>query len=330
VELSAKSEFQIPKSKIRIVFMGTSTFAVPSLVKLFEEGFSIVGVITQADKPSGRGQAIQSPPVKKKAFEIHLPVYQPRTLKDDGARALFDALAPDMLVVVAYGKILPAWLLQLPKCGAINVHGSLLPKYRGAAPIQWAIANGEQETGVSTMQIDEGLDTGPVFLREKTLVGPDETVQELSERLAKTGASLLIRTIEGVLDGTLKPAPQDDSLATTAPILEKSHGIVNWKDPAKRIHDRVRAFTPWPGAAARFRQTACKILKTRVGGAAPEELEPGTILASKRSFAVVCGDSRLLEIVELQPENRKPVQGFEFANGTRIQPGEKFERLADN
>jgi methionyl-tRNA formyltransferase len=321
---------EFPKSEIRIVFLGSSTFAIPTLVALFEKGYSIAAVITQPDKPSGRGHVIQAPPIRNKAIELHLPVYQPVSVKDDRARALFDALSPDMLIVVAYGKILPAWLLQLPRYGAINLHGSLLPRYRGAAPIQWAVANGEPETGVCTMQIDEGLDTGPVFLCEKTSIHPDETVQELSERLAGLGSELMIRTVEGVTNGTLKPTPQDESQATLAPILEKRHGFINWKDPAKRIHDRVRAFTPWPGAVTRFRGAPCKILKTRVGDRVPPGTEPGTIFASRKSLTAACGDFLMVEIIELQPENRKPVRGVDFANGARIQAGEKFQPVTDN
>ena len=310
--------------------MGSSTFAIPTLVRLFEKGYSIAGVITQPDKPSGRGQLVQAPPIKDKALEIHIPVHQPRSLKDDAARALFQALSPEMLVVVAYGKILPPWLLQLPGYGAINLHGSLLPKYRGAAPIQWAMANGDEETGVSTMQIDEGLDTGPVFLSEKTSIDPNESVQELSRRLAAIGSELVIRTIEGIANGTLKPTPQDGSKSSLAPILEKKHGFIDWTEPARRIHDRIRAFTPWPGATTLFRGKVCKILKTSVGERDQTGSQPGVIFASRKSLAVASGDSGLLEILELQPENRKPVRGFEFANGARIQPGEKFERLTDN
>lgn len=315
---------------MKIVFMGSSTFAIPTLVGLFENGYSLAAVITQPDKPSGRGQLLQAPPIKDQALEIHIPIHQPRSLKDDAARSLFQALSPDMLVVVAYGKILPPWLLQLPRYGAINLHGSLLPKYRGAAPIQWAVANGEQETGVSTMQIDEGLDTGPVFLSQKSSIDPDESVQELSQRLSGIGSELVIRTIEGIENGTLKPTPQDGSKASLAPIIEKKDGFIDWTDPARRIHDRVRAFTPWPGATTRFRETVCKILKTRVGGRDQTGSQPGVIFASGKLLAVASGDSGFVEILELQPENRKPVRGFEFANGARIQPGEKFEPLINS
>jgi len=313
---------------VNIVYMGTAAFAVPTLVRLFEEGFAFTGVVTQPDKPSGRGQAMQAPPVKRKAHELHLPIYQPVTLKDDHARSLFKAMEPELIVVVAYGKILPPWLLKLPALGAVNLHASLLPKYRGAAPIQWAVANGETETGVCTMRVEEGLDTGPIYLCKATKIEPDETVPELTERLAIHGASLMVQTIRRLLSGTLEPTPQDASCATLAPILKKHHGFIDWRDSASKIHNQVRAFNPWPGAVTRFRDTTCKLLKTVVREAR-DQAEPGTILLTKEAFRVICG-AGTLEIIQLQPENRKSVLALDFANGARIQPGEKFVRVADN
>jgi methionyl-tRNA formyltransferase len=308
--------------------MGSATFALPTLDLLFEKGHTIAGVITQPDKPAGRGRTVQGPPVKTRAFALHLPIYQPKSLKDDDARALFEALTPDLIVVVAYGKILPPWLVHFARYGAINLHGSLLPKYRGAAPVHWAIANGEIETGVCTMKVAEGLDTGPVFLCEKTQIAVDETVQQLYDRLAIMGAPLMERTVQGVVRGTLQATPQDDTRASLAPMLRKEHGRIEWSMPAQAIHDRVRAFNPWPGTVTRFRGGVCKLLSTRVGPG--HSGDPGAILASKTALAVVCGDARLLEVISVQPENRKPVSGADFANGARIQPGEKFEALLDN
>ena len=311
--------------------MGTSAFAVPTLVQLFEKAFEISGVITQPDRPSGRGQTIHEPPVKQKARELHLPTYQPFSLKDDDARALFKALAPDMIVVVAYGKILPVWLLELPKFGAVNVHGSLLPKYRGAAPIHWAIANGETETGVCTMKVDVGLDTGPVFLCEMTAIGADETVVQLSDRLARMGSELALRTVTGVIEGQLMPLPQDDAVATLAPILKKHHGFIDWNQPAASIHNRVRAFNPWPGTVTRFRGGMCKILKTHVGSeSAVAVAETGGIVVENNALRVRCGAGTILDVLELQPENRKPVSGKDFVNGARVRPDEKFQAVADN
>jgi methionyl-tRNA formyltransferase len=326
---SPPSAIRHPPSEIAIVVMGSATFAIPTLQSLFEKGYKITGVITQPDKPSGRGQTLHAPPLKKKAFDLHLPVYQPKSLKNDEAHALLDALAPDIIVVVAYGKILPPWLLQLPQHGCINLHGSLLPKYRGAAPVHWAIANGEAKTGVCTIRLDEGLDTGPVFLCEETQIGPDETVARVYDRLAAIGSRVMLNTVQGILEGTLQPRPQDDSAATLAPILTKEHGFIDWKMSAAEIHNRIRAFNPWPGTVTGFRGTMCKILASKVSAAHPN-LEAGMLVISKRSLAVVCGDSTLLEILSIQPENRKPVSGADFANGARIQAGEKFEPVMDN
>src|SRR5438552_8370900 len=225
--------------------MGSATFALPSLDRLFERGYEITRVIAQPDKPSGRGQILQSPPVKRRAVDLHLPIYQPASLKTEETQSLIQALGPDLVVVVAYGKILPPWLLHFPPHGCINVHGSILPKYRGAAPVQWAIANGETTTGVCTMLLDEGLDTGPVYLCEETRIEPDETVSQLYDRLAELGAGILLKTVDGVLSHSLTPKPQDHSQATYAPILKKEHGIIDWRMPAAAIHNLVRAFTPW-------------------------------------------------------------------------------------
>jgi methionyl-tRNA formyltransferase len=308
--------------------MGSSTFAIPTLERLFEKGHTISGVITQPDKPIGRRQTMQGPPVKQKAFDLHLPIYQPKSLKDDEARALFQALAPQMIIVVAYGKILPPWLVHFAPYGAVNLHGSLLPKYRGAAPVHWAIANGETETGVCSMKVDEGLDTGPVLMCEKTAIRPDEGVQELYERLGAMGAGLMERTVQGLVDSTIQATPQDDSQASLAPMLKKEHGYIDWMLPAHAVHNRVRAFNPWPGTVTRFRRGTCKILKTRLG---PEHSAvPGTIVASKATVAAVCGDGNLLQIELIQPENRRAISGADFANGARIQAGEKFETLVDN
>ena len=317
--------------------MGSATFALPSLNRLFERGYEITGVITQPDKPSGRGQTVQSPPVKRRAFDLHLPIYQPSSLKTEETQSLIQALRLDVIVVVAYGKILPPWLLQFPSYGCINVHGSILPKYRGAAPVHWAIANGEKSTGVCTMLLDEGLDTGPLYLCRETLIDPNETTAELYNRLADLGADALIDTLEGVMNSSLKPTPQDNSKATFAPILKKEHGFINWHMAAVEIHNRVRAFNPWPGTVAKFRGVTCKILKTAIGGSAEAQapqpsapLQSGFIVVARGSLAVVCGDGALLEIVLIQPENRKVVSGADFANGARIHPDEKFEALLDN
>jgi methionyl-tRNA formyltransferase len=314
--------------------MGSATFALPTLDALFEAGRTITAVITQPDKPAGRGQAVQGPPVKKRAFDLHLPIYQPASLKTDEARQLFEALAPDLIVVVAYGKILPRWLLELPKHGCLNLHGSLLPKYRGAAPVHWAIANGEERTGNCTMLLDEGLDTGAVYLCEETAVGPDERTPELYERLARLGAPLMVKTVDGIANGILQPKPQDHSQATFAPVLKKQDGFLNWSRSAREIHNRVRAFNPWPGTVTKFRDQICKVLRTKWseadGRRPPLQSEMGAIVASKGQLLVACGDGNPIEILSIQPANRKAISGADFANGLRLRPGEKFETVMDN
>jgi methionyl-tRNA formyltransferase len=316
--------------------MGTATFAVPSLRRLFEKGYAINGVITQPDKPSGRGQTLHASPLKELANELQLPVHQPSSLKTDETRQLMAALSPDLVIVVAYGKILPPWLLQVPRYGCINVHGSILPKYRGAAPVHWALANGESKTGVCTMLLDEGLDTGGVYLCDETEIEPEETVTQLYDRLAAMGAPLLERTVAGVTEGTLKAQSQDSEKATYAPILKKEDGFIDWRIPARKVHDRVRAFNPWPGTVTRFRGNVCKVLKARrgTGELSPSSplssATPGAIQLTRRSLNVVCGDGETLEILSIQPENKKAVSGADFANGARIQPGEKFEPMMDN
>jgi methionyl-tRNA formyltransferase len=315
---------------MNIAFLGTSTFAVPSLVRLFEEGYKITGVVTQSDKPSGRGQEMQAPPVKRKALELQLPVYQPKSLKDEQTQAMFAALEAEIMIVVAYGKILPKWLLELSRYGCINLHGSILPKYRGAAPVHWAIANGETKTGVCTMQLDPGMDTGPVYLCEETGIGPEESVQEIYDRLAGIGAPLMSETIKGIVNGTLHARPQDHSQSSLAPILKKEHGFIDWNMTAAQIHNRVRAFNPWPGTVTKFRGRACKILKTRVAADQADSTDPGLIVAYRHSLSVVCGGPSMLEVLTIQPENRKPVSGTDFVNGAHMQPGEKFHPMMDN
>ena len=313
-------------NSVRLVFAGTSSFAVPILRTIVDEGYVVTGVVTQPDRPAGRGQTLQPPPVKTKALELGLPVYQPVTLRNDEARSLFATLAPELLVVVAYGKLLPAWLLSLPRFGAVNLHGSLLPRYRGAAPIQWAIANGDSETGVCTMQLDEGLDTGPVYACEKTPIDPDENVEQLSARLADLGCGLMKRTLAGLVAGTLRPTPQDHARATLAPILKKEDGNIDWRLQARTIHNRVRAFNPWPGTRTQFRDQVCRILKTRLKDGVPASGGiPGTLITgvkAEKFLAVVCGDGAWLELLEVQLPNRKPQTGIDFVNGLRVAAGE--------
>ena len=316
---------EITTTATRIVFAGTSSFAVPILQTLVDASYLIPGVVTQPDKPAGRGQIMHPPPVKVRALELRLPVHQPVTLKNEEARRLFESLAPDLLVVVAYGKLLPAWLLELPRYGAVNLHASLLPRYRGAAPIQWAMANGEPETGVCAMKLDEGLDTGPVYDCEKTPIEADESVQQLSERLAQLGCALIRRTVEGLERGTLEPVPQDPAQATLAPILTKQDGNIDWSLPARALYNRTRAFSPWPGSRTVFREMICRVLKARVREGETSATSPGTLVVGgggKRFLAVTCGGGTLLELLEVQVPNRKPQTGLDLVNGFRIASGE--------
>ena len=314
---------------MRLVFMGTAAFAVPSLEALVSTGHEVAAVVTQPDRPAGRGRNLRASPVKEAALVTGIDVYQPESLKSDDAVRAFQRLNPDLLVVVAYGKIIPAWLREIPEHGAINVHGSLLPRYRGAAPVQWAIARGESETGVCTMAIDAGLDTGPVFDCESTEIGPNETASEVSARLSALGARLLVRTIQAVVRGDAAPRPQNDALATMAPSLRKEDGRIRWELPAQTIHNAVRAFRPWPSVAVAFRGTPCRILETRCGSGTVAAADPGAIGLTGGKLQVCCGDARLLEVVHLQLENRKAVSGPDFARGVRLQPGDRFTSIGE-
>ncbi len=314
---------------MKLVFMGTADFAVPSLGALREAGHELVGVFTQPDRRAGRGRKMRPSPIKEAAIELDLPIHQPDSLKTDEARDLLTNLSPVLIAVVAYGKIIPRWLIDLPPRGVVNVHGSILPRYRGAAPVNWAIANGESRTGVCAMQIDEGLDTGPVYLCEETEIDPGDTAPVLSSRLAAIGASLLIRTLEGIEGGTLLPKPQDEGQATLAPRLTKQNGVIEWSETAQQIHDKVRAFLPWPSVTVRFGDTPFKILESRPTGVVDKKKESqvGTIIFEQNRLKVTCGGGSVLELLQLQAENRGPVTGAEFANGMRIRSGAMFASI---
>lgn len=294
--------------------MGTPRFAVPSLEALVAAGHTVAAVYTQPDRPKGRGQELAISPVKEAALRLGLPVYQPeRVRKCVDELAAFGAKA---MVVVGYGQILPQSIIDLAPLGIVNVHASLLPLYRGAAPIQWAIANGDTDTGVTTMRIDAGLDTGDMLRKAETDIGPEETAPELSERLAAMGAELLIETLEMLERGQIVPEPQDHDSATLAPILKKEDGIVDWERKAREIHARLRGFTPWPGATTTFRGAGLKILTARVSG--ETGLAPGQLAVRGKKLVAGCGGGTALELVEVQPEGRKRVDGASFANGARL------------
>jgi methionyl-tRNA formyltransferase len=315
--------------------MGTPEFAVPSLARLTREGHEIAAVFTQPDKPAGRGKILQAPPVKIFAAENGIPVYQPAKIKtNEEARKIFETIAPDACIVAAYGKILPEWMLAIPRLGSINVHASLLPKYRGAAPINWAIANGEQETGVTIMQMDAGLDTGEMFATRTIEIGSEETAPELSARLSELGAALLSETLPLIERGEIKSSPQDDRQATYAPLLKREDGLIDWQLAARDISNRVRAFQPWPGTYTLFRGGRLIIWRAReVGGEADQsghnKAEPGTIIAvDKSGINVACAGMTTLRIEELQVEGKRKVTAREFVNGMRLSVGDRVTESA--
>ncbi len=312
---------------MRLAFMGTAGFAVPSLEALLSDRHIVSAVFTQPDRPSGRGRNVHFSPVKVAALQLGLNVQQPESLKADGIRDTIEGLAPEAIVVVAYGKILPPWLIVLPPCGIVNVHGSLLPKYRGAAPINRAIANGESRTGVCTMQIDEGMDTGPVYFCEETPIDPDETAPDLANRLALLGAPLLVRTLDAVRQGSRTPEPQNNALASMAPRLRKLDGYIDWRESAKTIHNKVRAFLPWPAVVVGFRGKTCRLLKSRHFRAVNGSREAGSVSFASNRLTVGCGDGQSLEIQRLQLENKNAVSGVDFANGVHLVDGDRFTTI---
>jgi methionyl-tRNA formyltransferase len=311
---------------LRIVFCGTPEFAVPSLRRLAERPeFSVEAVITQPDRPRGRGKQIASSPVKEAALEIGLHVFQPESIKSESSQLFLKRLAPDAVVIIAYGQIVPARLLTIPRLGWINVHGSLLPSYRGAAPIHWAIANGESITGLTTMQIDAGMDTGPTLLRREVEIGPDETEPELAARMSAVGADLIAETLLRFDRGEISPAPQDNAGVSYAPILRKEEGRIDWKRTAQEIYNRMRGFTPWPGSYTTFRGQTCHLWgRAESRDTAGAQLAPGEIVSSAREIYVVCGEGSCLRLESVQIEGRKKISVQEFANGARLAPGDRF------
>jgi methionyl-tRNA formyltransferase len=310
--------------RLRIVFLGSGAFAIPSFEALLDAGHHVLALVSQPDKEKGRGRALAPPPLKPVAEARGIPVLQPHRVRQPEALEELRKLAPDLQVVVAYGQILPRSVIDIPRLGTVNVHGSLLPRFRGAAPIQWAIASGDTQTGVTTMLIDEGLDTGPVLLARSTPIGPEETAADLEARLARLGASVLLETVDGLAAGTLRPRPQDHSQATLARLLEKEDGRIDWKLPAEAIARRVRAFHPWPGAFTRFEGRSLKVLRARAteGGGG----EPGVVArVDGEAIEVGCGDNSRLRLLELQPESRNAMTATAFAAGARISPGSRFD-----
>jgi methionyl-tRNA formyltransferase len=302
--------------------MGTPLAAVPTLRQCLTDGHEIVAVWTQPDRPSGRGHRVSFSPVKEFAVEHGLPVYQPARIKNDDAMQLFASHDADVAVVVAYGRILPDQFLRAPRRGCINVHFSLLPLYRGAAPANWAIVNGELETGVTTMFIEPTLDTGPILLQSKTAIGEDETTPQLMERLSVIGADLLGETLSR-LDG-LTPRPQRDQDATFAPIIKKEDGLIDWSRSAFAIERAVRGFQPWPNAYTNFNTKQLIIWRAQSVSSASEAVPGEVITADGDALIVGCGDATALRLIEVQPEARKRMRGRDFLNGTHIKVGDRF------
>ena len=338
---------------MRILFCGTPQFSVPTLKHLLAQpDFQIVAVITQPDRPRGRGHEVSFSAVKQTALAANLRVFQPEKIRTPESEQFLREAAPDAIVIIAYGQIIPARLLDNPRLGWINLHASLLPKYRGAAPIQWAIANGETTTGVTSMRIDAGMDTGDILLQRETPIGPTETTPQLAQRLADLGAPLMAETLRGLRDATLTPNPQNHSEATLAPLLKKEDGQINWHQPALVIYNRMRAFTPWPGAYTTFRGAPCHLtssadfsapsrgvgeinpvcaaveapsgLQKLAFPATPTPSTPGTILYDGKTVCVSCGEQSLLPISRVKLEGRKEVSALDFANGAHVHSGEQF------
>jgi len=309
---------------MRIVFCGTPDFAVPTLeVLLGETDIAVEAVLTQPDRPRGRGQQVASSPVKDRALGAGVHVYQPEKIRSDSAYEFFKRLQPDAVVIIAYGQIIPPRLIELPRLGWVNLHASLLPAYRGAAPVNWAIVNGEMCTGLTTMQIDAGLDTGPILLQRTLGIGADETAPELAQRLAEAGASLMIETLRKLDRGEIVPVIQDHTQATLAPRLKKEDGRINWRHAAAQIYNRIRGLEPWPGAFTTFRGRLCHVWG-RPGAAVTRAEAPGTLFASSGELQVACGEGTRLRLDAVQLEGRKRVAAADFAHGARLASGEKL------
>ncbi len=309
-------------SSLNLVFCGTPRFAVPTLERIANRGHQIHLVVTQPDRPKGRGLALIPSPVKQSALQLGLPIVQPDTIKNtDQFRASLTNLNPDAIIVVGYGRLIPQWMIDLPRFGNINLHASLLPKYRGAAPIQWAIAQGETITGVTTMRIDAGLDTGDILLQREQPIDPEDTAETLGPRLAAVGAELVVETLLSLQKGSLHPRPQDHAKATLAPILKKENGILDFSRPATEIFNRIRGFQPWPGMHTKFRGKNLHIWKAFP---AAEALSPAQIYSRADRLFVGCGQGTSLELIAIQLEGKKRSSARDFIHGYRPQQGEKL------
>jgi methionyl-tRNA formyltransferase len=310
---------------LRIVYLGTPLFAVPTLEALLRAGHDVVSVVTQPDRPKGRRGELAMPPVKTCALAHGLPVFQPERVRRAEPVEYLRALAPEIMVVVGYGQILPQSVIDIAPRGILNVHASLLPRWRGAAPIQWSIVRGDSVTGVTTMQIDAGLDTGDMLLKASTAIGPAEDAIGLGERLSHMGADLLIETLNGLVGGSIIPEKQDPALATYAPIIRKEDGRIDWNAPAGAIHNLVRGMQPWPGAHTTFRGQLFHVWISRAAERdMPGDAPPGTLRSAREGLMAAAGDGRWIELIEVQAEGRKRMHAQEFARGQRLSENEKL------
>lgn len=314
-------------SRLKVIFMGTPDFAVSSLERLIAEGHEVVGVFTQPDKPKGRKHILTPPPVKECALLHHIPVYQPESLKHGEAMPILDQAQPDVIVVAAFGMLLKSDVLDFPKYGCINVHASLLPKYRGAAPINACILNGEKETGVTTMQMNEGLDTGDILLSETVAIGENETAGELFDRLAVLGGTVLARTLEELEAGTLTRTPQDDAQSSYAGMLSKADSPVDWTRTAGQVHDQIRGLSPWPGALTTRDGSQLKlhrsVLAPDCGDGKTGCSEPGDLYSEQGRLFVRCGDGAYVELLEVQPQGSRAMDTKSYLLGHPVKPGDR-------
>jgi methionyl-tRNA formyltransferase len=308
-------------SSSTLVFCGTPAFAVPTLEKLVEAGFTVRLVVTQPDRPKGRHMELAPSPVKQRALHLTLPVSQPDKIRNNNEfRAQLTAINPDVIIVVGYGRIIPPWMIDLPRLGNLNLHASLLPKYRGAAPIQWAIAHGAKVTGVTTMRIAAGLDTGDILLQKEVPIAPHDTSETLSPRLAAIGADLMVQTLRGLETGSIQARPQDDAQASLAPILKREDGRIDFHLTAREILNRLRGFQPWPGAYTSFRG---KNLHIWAAQPVDRKLEEGELVVEAGGLLAGCGGGTALQLFELQIEGKKRMPASDFIHGQHPRPGEK-------
>lgn len=308
----------------RIAFMGTPEFALPSLKALLDSGENVVCVVTQPDRPRGRGRKVMAPPVKELALTASLPVLQPERIRGEEFHGILRDFKPDIIVLVAFGKILPASIITLPPLGTINVHGSLLPRYRGAAPIQWALVNGEEETGVTVMQMDEGIDTGDILLQESIAIMPQDTAGTLSAKLAELGGKTLVRALDLLRSDSIQPLQQDDARASYAPILQKEDGVVDWSQPAKRISGLIRGLDPWPATVTTLAGRRLRLFSPQVeenSSCCSTFPEPGTICRADRNGLLVTTGNGCLLIREVQPEGARRMEVAAFISGRLVEPG---------